>query len=166
MRHALALVFACCALVVTPIALADEGSIKHKPRECKAQVENLRVPARPCRGGHWVHGSAQRSADGWRWTRNEAATLYWQLGARPAVARFLSGKVPGESGGNPKAHGPPDGKGLIQVEVQFHPELSHLALFRPIPNGVGGLHIFRKQGPGAWHAPSSAPGKIRPRLTR
>ena len=133
---------------------------------CKQKVERLEVPRHPCRGIHWVKGSAGRSAEGGTWTATEAATLYWQLGASSGEARALSSKVAGESGGDPKAYGPPDGKGLLQVEIQFWPELAHLNLWRPIPNGVSAIHVLRVQGIVAWHAPTSAAGQIRPRLTR
>jgi hypothetical protein len=159
-------VLVSAVLVLTPFARAEDGSIQQQKHACKQKVEQLIVPSRPCRGTHWVHGSARRSAKGILWTTNEAATLYWQLGAGGSAARFLSGKVPGESGGRPWAHGPPDGKGLIQVEVQFHPEVRHLNLYRPKQNGIAGIHVLRKQGRNAWYAPSSAPGRIRPALTR
>lgn len=120
------------------------------------------VPARPMHGQKWVKGSAADSDRGRLWSEDEWATLLWQVGAQVSEAELASTKLMGESGGNPKAHGPPDGRGLGQIEKQFHPELAHLNLFQPIPNAVATLHVLRKQGIGAWYGKSGAAGKVRP----
>ena len=123
------------------------------------------VPSRPLRGDHWVHGGRAKSPGGRLWTVDEAATLLWQVGASRGEAALLSRKLMGESGGNPHAHGPPDGRGLFQIERQFHPELRGLNLYNPIQNAAAALHVLRKQGIGAWYAPSGAAGRVRPEWT-
>lgn len=128
----------------------------------------------PRRGHHWVKGSAANSAGGRRWTADEAATLLWQLGASPRVAAALSAKVWGESAGiaNRVGHDPggTTGLGLWMITTGYNDELirrlgGREAMFDPVTNARAALEIYRQQGIGAWYAPSSTPGRVKPHLT-
>ena len=111
-------------------------------------------PKRPRIGGKWLKGT------GSHWSVDEAFTALRQLGASRQMAKALSAKMMGESTGYVRAHGPPDGKGLLQIEEQFHPEYRNWNLYNPWENLIAAMGVYRKQGIGAWYASSGSPGSL------
>lgn len=114
------------------------------------------------RGARFIQG-------GGNWSADEAATLVYQAGGTPAEAKLLSTKVQGESGGRPGAvgHDPggTTGLGLWQITTGFNDDLiqrfgGRSGIMNPVNNAKAALAILRRQGIGAWYAPSSAPGEI------
>jgi hypothetical protein len=80
------------------------------------------------------------------------AALWRQIHGRFGNSRLMSAIAMAESSGNPAAHGPPDGRGLYQIEWPiWGPTLGRFGNpFNALANTRMAGEVLRQQGLGAW----------------
>lgn len=99
--------------------------------------------------GQAGHGPAQaRGAMG----KGDLMALWRRAGGDPSKARLMAAIALAESSGNPSANGPPDGRGLWQIEWPiWRKALGHLGdPYDPLSNARMAREILDRQGLGAW----------------
>lgn len=126
------------------------------------------IPKRPKVGARWIDAGAS-------WDADEAYTAMRQLGIAKRIAKALSTKVHGESGGDPRAvgHDPggTTGLGLLQITTGFNDHIirrygGRSGMFKPLRNFLAARDVFLERermgvsGISGWYAPSTAPGRM------
>jgi TP901 family phage tail tape measure protein len=93
-----------------------------------------------------THGNMNISAGG-TWDKNELMKLWSGVNGGLGDANIAAAVALAESSGNPNAFGPPDGRGLWQIEWNLHPEVhKYGSPYNPTANARMAGDIYRAAG--------------------
>lgn len=109
-------------------------------------------PKRPTIGTSWLHYSGDTL------TPNEIFTMVRQLGGSREDGKFLSSVAFGESTYRIHAHGPPDGRGIVQVDVSQNPQYKDWNLYNPWEDLVAGIQLHHQGA--AWYGQMGPAGHL------
>ena len=108
----------------------------------------------PFAGGRAPAGVNVGAGAGGAFNAQSLAALWTQAGGAPGMAAKMAAVAMAESSGNPAANGPPDGRGLWQIEWPvWGKTMSALGLtnaYDPMQNAMMAQHVLAKQGLSAW----------------